>query len=617
MRVLIGTFLLCFFLGQLMAKEIPLTNKNIRFLNSDIEFSKTLISVFENYEFKNFSSSEFKKYSFKFKKNSRITDFKPGLLILKDINSTKNKNKIIDSCKKINYLDNSFKSFKERISAYCFKKVFSKKMSKDLFYKLSAATPLARSNSNIKRMITSYNKTSSISNSKKKVKSTKEDNKSLITQVKLIRKLSHKDKSSNFAFVKEVKTLLKMLNDEDHLQNSENVQHMVYLVKTLDRHDKEKESRKFSRFMIENSKLKQDTFYFQLLWSYVSRNEYDTALNKVIKKYGLHHNYRTFDNVKLKFWVAHTLEVNEEKSGSEIYQNIVDKSPLSFYALLSYNRIKNDEVKISLIENKGDISTEFKFELSKKSKDQLKLIRSLIVNNSIFLLSDEVSSFLAANSSKSESHNRKLYISLAKFMQSNGNYLESFKIVYRGINRKFISVNEGVLKLLYPRPYMDIISKQNKEFDSYLALSLMRQESSFNNLANSSVGAKGLMQLMPNTARGLKRSIKVKDLYNPKTNIKLGVKYLNGLNKRFDKNFVHMLSAYNAGERNVKRWKKNYFFSDSLLKNIENIPFTETKKYVKLIFRNIFYYNYLDKLEGRKPATDTNRLFEKYLQVKR
>ncbi len=617
MRVLIGTFLLSFSISQSLAKEIPLNNKNIRFFNSDIELSKVLINIFENYQLSSFSKNEFKKYSYKFSKNSRLADFKPSLEILKNINHYKSKSKIISQCKKINDLDKSFSNFKTRISIYCFNKAFSYKMKKNLFHNLSSATPLARKNSKVRYKISKYLQKTKVATVKTKSSKNKNGSLNFIKQIKLIRKLSHKTSESNFTFVKEVKTLLQMLDDKDHLENSENVKHMIYLVKTLNRHDKEKESRKFSKFMIENSNTKQDTFLFQLLWTYVSRNQYKDAFKNVIKKYGLQHNYKTFDNAKLKFWLAHSLEVNNVNGGAEIYQDIVDKSPLSFYALLSYNRIKNNEIDVTLINSKSDINSDFKFNLSQKSKDQLQLIRALIVNNSIFLLSDEVSNFIGENSTKDKSHNKKLYISLAKFMQSNGNYLESFKIVYRGINKKFISVNEDVLKLLYPRPYMDIISKQNKEFDSYLALSLMRQESSFNNFANSSVGARGLMQLMPNTAKGLKKSIKVKDLYNPKTNIKLGVKYLNGLNKRFDKNFVHMLSAYNAGERNVKRWKKNYFISDSLLKNIENIPFNETRKYVKLIFRNIFYYNYLDKLEGRKPATDTNRLFEKYLQVKR
>lgn len=619
MQVLIGSFLLCLFTNVALGKEVVLSNKSIRFFNSDIEFSKFLISTYEDYEFSNFSKADFKKFSSRFDSNLRYKDFKVGASILNDLHTLKDDSKIISSCKNIKDIDDTKNSFKFRLSVYCFNKVFSSKMSKESFYRLSSAVPLARLNKRILNQINNFNNDTKTEQIVSDNKVTKTESQKFIALVKKIRNLSHSAKKDTDEFTSQVKALFKLLDDSDNIKNLDNVEHMTYLVKTLDRHNKFKESREFSKFMIENTKYEQDNFYFQLLWSYVSRNEYKSALKKVINKFGLNFNYKTFDNSRLKFWIAHTLEVNELDSASQIYQDIVDNSPLSFYALLSYNRIKNDkkDSKVSLIDKDSKFTENYKFNLSKKSMDQLSFIRALIVNNSIFMLADEISLFLLENTKKDLAYNRQLYISLAKFMQSNGNYLESFKIVYRGINKKYISVNENVLKLLYPRPYLSIISKQNKEFDSYLALSLMRQESSFNNLANSSVGAKGLMQLMPNTAKAMRKSVTIDELYNPKMNIKLGVQYLNGLNSKFDKNFVHMLSAYNAGERNLKRWKKNYFISDTLLKNIENIPFYETRKYVKLIFRNIFYYNYLDKIEGREPATDTNRLFEKYLQVKR
>lgn len=618
MQVLIGSFLLCLFTNIALGDEVALSNKDIRFFDSDIQFSKFLINIYENYEFSNFSKSDFKKYSSKFDSNLRYKDFKIGATVLNDIHTFKDFSKIIKSCKNIKDIDDNINSFKIRLSVFCFNKVFSKKMNKDLFYQLSSAVPLARLNRNVLNQINDFTNetgTKQIVSDKKVAKS---ESQKFITLVKKIRTMSHSSKKDTSEFKAEVKSLFKLLDDSDNIKSIDNVEHMTYLVKTLDRHNKYTESREFSHFMIENTKIDQDTFYFQLLWSYVSRNEYKDALKKVINKYGLNFNFKTFDNTRLKFWIAHTLEANEIDSASQIYQDIVDTNPLSFYALLSYNRIKNDQKdsKVSLIDKESKFKENFKFNLSKKSKDQLSFIRALIANNSIFMLADEISIFLSENTKDDQNYNRQLYISLARLMQSNGNYLESFKIVYRGINKKFISVNENVLKLLYPRPYLSIIAKQNKEFDSYLALSLMRQESSFNILANSSVGAKGLMQLMPSTAKGMRKSVTIDELYNPKMNIKLGVQYLNGLNIKFDKNFVHMLSAYNAGERNLNRWKKNYFISDSLLKNIENIPFDETRKYVKLIFRNVFYYNYLDKIEGREPATNTNRLFEKYLQVK-
>jgi soluble lytic murein transglycosylase len=124
------------------------------------------------------------------------------------------------------------------------------------------------------------------------------------------------------------------------------------------------------------------------------------------------------------------------------------------------------------------------------------------------------------------------------------------------------------------------------------------------------------MQIMPKTGRSLYKRLKKKQLYNSNLNIKLGTKYLEKLLKRYDNNLVHVLSAYNAGESRVKRWKKEYFDDASIYHNIERIPFNETRKYVKLIFRNIFFYKFLEKKKeaNRELASyNPNYLYDVYL----
>jgi soluble lytic murein transglycosylase len=114
----------------------------------------------------------------------------------------------------------------------------------------------------------------------------------------------------------------------------------------------------------------------------------------------------------------------------------------------------------------------------------------------------------------------------------------------------------------------------------------------------------------------MKRSVREKHLADPDINIELGTKYFKNLVKRYDGNLVYVLGAYNAGESRVERWKNLYFDTDeSILKNIEAIPFLETRNYVKLIFRNIFFYKIL--LEGEKQqladAKEANKLFDIHL----
>ena len=148
-------------------------------------------------------------------------------------------------------------------------------------------------------------------------------------------------------------------------------------------------------------------------------------------------------------------------------------------------------------------------------------------------------------------------------------------------------------------------------------LSLIRQESVFNPGAKSIVGARGLMQLMPQTAKRLKKHVRPNQLENPKLNIELGSKYITSLFKKYDQNLVYILASYNAGEARVKKWQEIYFESESILHNIETIPFLETRNYVKLIFRNIFFYKVLEDKKDLADPAHHNRIYDVHLGFSR
>lgn len=128
---------------------------------------------------------------------------------------------------------------------------------------------------------------------------------------------------------------------------------------------------------------------------------------------------------------------------------------------------------------------------------------------------------------------------------------------------------------------------------------IIRQESSFDQKAISPAGARGLMQLMPRTARqtarALKRSFKVHFLLsNPMYNITLGAKHLESLIKKFDGSYVLAIAAYNAGAHKVKKWIK--YFGDprtgsiDTIDWIEQIPYSETRSYVHRVLENLQLY---------------------------
>jgi len=125
-------------------------------------------------------------------------------------------------------------------------------------------------------------------------------------------------------------------------------------------------------------------------------------------------------------------------------------------------------------------------------------------------------------------------------------------------------------------------SKKNK-IDPAWAFAIARRESSFMSDANSGAGAKGLMQIMPATAKQLKRrSVSVKYLLNAKNNVTLGTKYLKMLSDRYKGNHVLATASYNAGPHRVKKWVKEAG-NMPIDMWIETIPFKETREYVKSV----------------------------------
>lgn len=166
----------------------------------------------------------------------------------------------------------------------------------------------------------------------------------------------------------------------------------------------------------------------------------------------------------------------------------------------------------------------------------------------------------------------------------------------------FIWQNEDFQrKYLYPYDYQDTINfyADRYEVDRNLVASVILAESKFRQDATSVHGARGLMQIMPETGRWIATQIEddsfsVDKLYNVNMNIKYGTWYLSELQTEFEGNEVLALAAYNAGRGNVYEWMEKYHW-DINFKDYTKIPFPETREYVKRVLENKKHYNKLYK----------------------
>lgn len=153
----------------------------------------------------------------------------------------------------------------------------------------------------------------------------------------------------------------------------------------------------------------------------------------------------------------------------------------------------------------------------------------------------------------------------------------------------------------YPIPHRDALASAARQWglDEAMIYSLIRQESRFMPDARSRVGATGLMQLMPATARWVAKQIPVQPfrtdmLMKPEVNIQMGSYYF----RRVLSDLGHPMlatAAYNAGPGRARRWRDERSLEGAIY--AETIPFSETRDYVKKVFANAWFYHH--RLTGK------------------
>lgn len=155
------------------------------------------------------------------------------------------------------------------------------------------------------------------------------------------------------------------------------------------------------------------------------------------------------------------------------------------------------------------------------------------------------------------------------------------------------------IKVTHPFKYEETIRNYAREYrlDPLLVAAVINVESKFDPNAESSKGAKGLMQLLDDTALwgseiiGLK-DFSVQQLFVPETNIRIGCWYLARLMDQYDGDKILALAAYNGGSGNVAKWLQDPALSHEG-KTLESIPFPETEAYVERVVKQMDTYHEL------------------------
>jgi len=293
------------------------------------------------------------------------------------------------------------------------------------------------------------------------------------------------------------------------------------------------------------------------------------------------------------YWIGKTYKKIKNKQKSEEWFKEASKYLTTYYGQLAFFEIYPE--KAFSLEDQQEISEKFKKEFNKNPINKIVLLLHELDKSKyskdfikhLALLNIKEGSEILAGELAIKIGRYDFAIQLAK----KASYEKRF---FNDLNYPIINTEKVVNQKKMPKPE--------------LVLAVIRQESEFDQKAHSHAGARGLMQLMTFTAKLVAKQAKLpysksKLKSDPYYNIKLGSYYLAGLLEDYEGSYPFALSAYNAGPKRVRYWKKINGNPQKgeidYINWIELIKFKETRNYVQRVLENINVYKYI---LGGKPV---------------
>jgi soluble lytic murein transglycosylase len=353
--------------------------------------------------------------------------------------------------------------------------------------------------------------------------------------------------------------------------------------------------------ILKDHRLSEGADYAEIEWhlgwlALSFTNQTDVALNHFLKMNAA--VTYPISKARAAYWIGRTYKKLGQTNQSNTWFRTGSQYGATFYGQLSH---------IELNEKRFSINNNFKFSEDKyeEFKKNNPLAKSVIVLKE--LNRTRYTKDILRHLGDAEQNRTFEEISMAGVLAQEIERLDFAIQIAKNASYK----NLNFLEISFPRIEVPKQVKNQKILDSSVILALIRQESEFDTSANSKVGAKGLMQIMPTTARLLSKVTNVEFSREKLTkdkdyNLALGSYYISDLDDLFGSHYL-AFAAYNAGPHRVEKWIKTY--GDPRRKQIdaidfiELIPFHETRNYVQRVSENINVYEYLND-----PGNATNKI---------
>jgi soluble lytic murein transglycosylase len=286
-----------------------------------------------------------------------------------------------------------------------------------------------------------------------------------------------------------------------------------------------------------------------------------------------------------RYWAARAWESagNRQKARTG-WESIIADQPSSYYSIVSARRLKRDAWKPA--QAADSFATVPAVE---SAVERIGLLEELGMDTEVDFEMDALEA--GASASKDAA------LATANAFRENGNGPQSIRIASKIIEQ---GDRDGrAYRLAYPLIDGEELVRHAKanKLDPALVAGLIKQESAFFPRAVSVANARGLMQVLPSVGAEIARSLRYPVwspslLFDADVNLQIGTSHLAAATRQYD-DIVRVLAAYNAGGSRVERWSKKPSAADDVELFAEQIPFVETRDYVRIVQRNAEMYRAL------------------------
>ena len=309
--------------------------------------------------------------------------------------------------------------------------------------------------------------------------------------------------------------------------------------------------------------------------------------------------------VRNMYWLGRSQkDAGDQNAANQQFEALIDADPIGYYGILAYRELNQ---KIPPLPDPDVVKQAAPLDDNFGKSDPLTVEERLKMEWLIAVGEEDVGNRLlnAIGIGRRNAFTQDQSFELLRLYARTGSYNALFARLndLTPMDRKALVHAEP--ELIFPLRWKNLIVDAGKKYDVKPEFidSIIRQESAFNPEARSFADAFGLMQLIPEMAKRAEATTGIhletnEDLYKPELNIPLGTSFLRTTLDRWNNAFIPTVASYNASEKAVIGWLKTRDRKDPVA-FIEDVPYEETRTYLKLVMRNFVFYSRLNS--GQKP----------------